>query len=173
MNDAANPDAPTGEPRRIVIADDHEPTRVLLRTLIELEGMQVVGEAKDGNEAVTLALEHKPDVVLLDVNMPKLDGLEAAEIVRARRPQIRLLIHTGEPLETALDRAAALQLPLADKRDLHLTIKELAQQIEAPQGEDGAEGSTVVMAGRRAGSWEVTEREPHSVSRGRRSFSSR
>lgn len=132
--------ASTGERRRIVIADDHEPTRVLMRTLIELEGMQVVGEAEDGSEAVELALEHDPDVVLLDVNMPGLDGLAAAEIIRASRPRIELLLHTGEPLETALGRAAVLQLPLADKRDVHVTIELLARQAEMRQAaQHGAE----------------------------------
>lgn len=123
-------DTPTGEQQRIVIADDHEPTRVLLRTLIELEGMEVVGEAEDGDQAVALALAHEPDVVLLDANMPRLDGVGAAEIIRASRPRIRLLLHSGEPLDLVRDRAAALQLPLADKRDLHLTIHELAEQRE-------------------------------------------
>jgi CheY-like chemotaxis protein len=122
--------APIEERRRIVIADDHEPTRVLMRTLIELEGMQVVGEAADGSEAVALALEHDPDVVLLDVNMPGLGGLGAAEIIRASRPRIQLLLHTDEPLDTALGRAAALELPLADKRYLHTTIEQLTQQTE-------------------------------------------
>jgi DNA-binding NarL/FixJ family response regulator len=116
--------------RRIVIADDHEPMRVLLRTLLELEGMDVVGEAQDGDEAVALTLRHEPDVVLLDVNMPCLDGLGAAAIIRASRPRIRLLLHTGEPLDTALDRAAALELPVADKRDLHLTIQQLTASGE-------------------------------------------
>jgi CheY-like chemotaxis protein len=119
---------PIAEPRRILIADDYEPTRVLVRTLIELEGMQLVGEAEDGSEAVALALEHEPDVVLLDVNMPRLDGLDAAEVIRASRPRMRVLLHSSEPLETALGRAAALQLPLADKRDLHVTIRQLAQR---------------------------------------------
>ena len=113
--------------RRVVVADDHEPTRVLLRTLIELEGMQVVGEAEDGSAAIALALEHEPDFVLLDVNMPGLDGLDAAETIRATRPRIRLLLHSGEPLDMAFDRAAALQLPLADKRDLHITVQQLAR----------------------------------------------
>ena len=126
MSEAAS-HYPVGEARRILIADDYEPTRVLLRTLIEHEGMQVVGEAEDGSEAVALALRHEPDVVLLDVNMPRLDGLDAAELIRASRPRIRLLLHSSEPLETALGRAAALQLPLADKRDLHRTIQQLAQ----------------------------------------------
>jgi DNA-binding NarL/FixJ family response regulator len=117
--------------RRIVIADDHEPTRVLLRTLIELEGMEVVAEAEDGHEAVELAVRHEPDVVLLDLNLPGLDGIAAAHRIRAACPQARLLLHTGEPLETAAARAAAFQLPLADKRDLQLTIEELARQREA------------------------------------------
>lgn len=112
---------------RILIADGHEPTRVLLRTLVELESMLVVGEAADGNAAVALALEHRPDAVLLDANMPGLDGLSAAKLIRARRPEIRLLLHTGEPLDAILDRAEALHLHLADKRDLPATIEALAQ----------------------------------------------
>jgi CheY-like chemotaxis protein len=122
--------APIGALQRIVIGDDNEPTRVLLRTLIELEGMQLVGEAQEGSEAVALALAHEPDVVLLDVNMPGMDCLGAAEVIRASRPQIRLLLHSGEPLDTARSRAAALELPVADKRDLHITIQQLAQQTE-------------------------------------------
>ena len=125
--------APSDEPLRIVIADDHEPTRVLMRTVIELKGMQIVGEAEDGSEAVALALSHEPDVVLLDVNMPGLDGLGAAEIIRAACPRAQLLLHTGEPLERSRDRAAALQLTLADKRDLHLTIERLARKAELRQ----------------------------------------
>lgn len=109
-----------------MIADPYEPTRVLSRTLVELEGMQVVGEAEDGDEAVALALEHEPDVVLLDVTMPGLDGLGAAEMIRASRPWIRVLLQSDEPLEKALGRATALQLPLADKRDLPKTIQQLA-----------------------------------------------
>lgn len=115
-----------GEPLRIVFADDHEPTRVLLRTLIELEAMHVVGEAEDCKTAIALALEHDPDIVLLDINMPGLDGLSAAEIIRTQRPRTHILLHTGEPLETTRDRAAALHLPLFDKRDLHKTIEQLA-----------------------------------------------
>ena len=120
--------APVSVRSRVLIADDHEPTRVLLRTLIELEGMEVVGEAEDGNAAVALALEREPDVVLLDVNMPGLDGLGAAELIRGSCPQTLLLLHSGEPLETVGDRAAALRMPVADKRDLHKTISEVAHQ---------------------------------------------
>jgi len=129
VNDLASSYPMSG--RRIVIADDHEPTRVLLRTLFELEGMQVVGEAADGAEAVALALGHTPDVVLLDVDMPGLDGLGAAETIHVARPGIRLHLLSGEPLDAARGRATALHRPLADKRDLHATIRQLARQGEA------------------------------------------
>ena len=142
--------APISERLRIVIADDHEPTRVLLRTLIEREGMQVVGEAEDGRDAFALVLEHEPDVVLLDVNMPGLDGLRAAEIIRAWRARIRLLLHTGEPLETALGRAAALQLLLVDKCDLHITIEQLAQQTEARQASNAKRRTVAITSARHA-----------------------
>jgi DNA-binding NarL/FixJ family response regulator len=131
---AAHPKASnlSGAPLRIVIADDHEPTRVLLRTLIELTPMHVVGEAEDGKTAIALALEHDPDIVLLDINMPGLDGLGAAEIIRTRRPRIHIVLHTCEPLDTTRNRAAALHLPLFDKRDLHRTIEQLAA-VSQPQ----------------------------------------
>ena len=140
MNDAArqtSPSPPVAEPLRIVIADDHEATRVLVRTLVELEAMHVVGEAENGEAAVALALEQDPDVVLLDVNMPVLDGLSAAKIIRARRPRIRVLLHTGEPLEAMVDRAAALDLPLADKRDLHKTVEQLAWRAGTRKATEG------------------------------------
>lgn len=123
-----SPNSSLSERPRIVIADDHEPTRVLLRTLIELEAMHVVGEAEDGKTAIALAVEHQPDIVLLDVNMPGLDGISAAEIIRIQHPQIHILLHTGEPLETTRDRAAELNLPLFDKRDLHNTIAQLGRR---------------------------------------------
>lgn len=151
--------SPPGERLRIVIADDHDPTRVLLRTLIELEAMDVVGEAEDGNAAVALTLEHQPDAVLLDVNMPGLDGISAAEIIRARRPEIRLLLHTGEPLDTTRDRAAALHLPLADKRDLPKTIEQLAQQTGTR--DVGADRAAAKRASARDGAADrVLRREP-------------
>lgn len=124
---------PAGRPRlRIVIADDHEPTRVLLRTLLELQDLQVVGEAEDGAAAVALALEHRADVVLLDVNMPRLDGINAAELIRAQRPQTRLLLHTGDLTEMTRQRAAALDLPLVDKLHVHKTIEHIAEPPGPP-----------------------------------------
>lgn len=83
------------EPRRIVLADDCAAVRQTVRTLLEREHMDVVGEAMDGNEAVRLVASLHPDVVVLDRSMPRMDGFEAArEISRAdgHPPMILLTI---------------------------------------------------------------------------------
>ncbi|MFD4556356.1 ANTAR domain-containing response regulator [Streptomyces sp. NPDC058469] len=64
---------------RVVIAEDEALIRLDLKEMLEEEGYTVVGEAGDGEQAVELAREHKPDLVILDVKMPKLDGISAAE----------------------------------------------------------------------------------------------
>ncbi|MGW3648548.1 ANTAR domain-containing response regulator [Streptomyces sp. NPDC000878] len=64
---------------RVVIAEDEALIRLDLKEMLEEEGYTVVGEAGDGEEAVELAREHRPDLVILDVKMPKLDGISAAE----------------------------------------------------------------------------------------------
>ena len=81
---------------RVVIADDDEPTRVLIRTLVGLaRHIEIVGEATGGADAVHLALERDADVALLDVDMPQIDGLEAAALIASRRPEVRLIVHTA------------------------------------------------------------------------------
>ncbi|WP_217170438.1 ANTAR domain-containing response regulator [Streptomyces sp. AC512_CC834] len=64
---------------RVVIAEDEALIRLDLKEMLEEEGYSVVGEAADGEQAVELAREHKPDLVILDVKMPKMDGISAAE----------------------------------------------------------------------------------------------
>jgi NarL family two-component system response regulator YdfI len=78
-----------------LIADDHEVVREGLRMILEAEdGFEVVGEASDGIQAVELAGQREPDVVLMDLRMPKMDGLEAIERIRAGWPQIAIVILT-------------------------------------------------------------------------------
>jgi NarL family two-component system response regulator LiaR len=81
---------------RVAIADDHAVVRQGLRTFLELQdGMDVVGEAADGDEAVALVERTAPDVVLLDLVMPRLDGLEAIPRIRERAPGTRILVLTS------------------------------------------------------------------------------
>jgi DNA-binding NarL/FixJ family response regulator len=80
---------------RILVADDHQLLRQGLRTLLETQpGWKVCGEAITGTEAVEKARQLQPDIVVLDVHMPEMDGLQAAREILAARPQIEVLILT-------------------------------------------------------------------------------
>ncbi len=80
---------------RVLIADDHPLVRQGLRAVLDAtDDLEVVGEAADGPEAVTLALEQSPDVVLLDLQMPGLHGIEAMRQILARRPATAVLVLT-------------------------------------------------------------------------------
>ncbi len=80
---------------RVLIADDHPLVRQGLRAVLDAtDDLEVVGEAADGPEAVTLALEQSPDVVLLDLQMPGLHGIEAMRQILARRPSTAVLVLT-------------------------------------------------------------------------------
>jgi DNA-binding NarL/FixJ family response regulator len=82
-------------PIRILIADDHPMFRFGLRVLLEIEeGMVVVGETGDGAEAVAMAAELRPDVVLMDINLPGLNGIEATRQIVQDRPETAVLIVT-------------------------------------------------------------------------------
>jgi DNA-binding NarL/FixJ family response regulator len=80
---------------RVLLVDDHAILREGLRSLLSLhEDIEVVGEAGDGREALTLADLLKPDVVVMDVAMPVMDGLEATRLLKLAHPEIRVLILT-------------------------------------------------------------------------------
>ncbi len=83
---------------RILIAEDETIIRLDLRGLLEKAGYEVVGEARDGEEAVALAAELEPDLAVMDVKMPRLDGIEAARrILEARPIPVVMLTAFGQP----------------------------------------------------------------------------
>ena len=82
-------------PSRLLIADDHSTVRTLLRILLEShEGWQVCAEVTNGLDAVTKAIELKPDLIILDLAMPQMDGLRAARQISAMLPAVPILMHT-------------------------------------------------------------------------------
>jgi DNA-binding NarL/FixJ family response regulator len=80
---------------RILLVDDHPVVRQGLRTLLEARsGWKVIGEASDGAEALEKAKDLNPDVMVLDVTMPKMNGLEACRLLRRQAPQLEILFVT-------------------------------------------------------------------------------
>ncbi|MFY9744609.1 MAG: response regulator transcription factor [Candidatus Sulfotelmatobacter sp.] len=93
---------------RILIADDHEIARQGIRALLEDHpGWEVCAEAKDGREAVTLAGSLNPDVLLLDIGMPNLNGLDAARQILSTQPEARILILTVHDSEQVVREVLA------------------------------------------------------------------
>ncbi len=91
---------------RVILADDHGVVRAGIRLLLEQQSdMEVVGEADDGRAAVTMAEELKPDVMVMDVAMPNLNGIEAAAQIVKANPRIRIVILSMHDDEEYLSRA--------------------------------------------------------------------
>ncbi|HEY5382429.1 MAG TPA: response regulator transcription factor [Acidobacteriaceae bacterium] len=81
---------------RIVVADDHPVVRFGVKNMLMSEpGFEVVGEANDGDEAITMTLEVEPDILLLDLAMPKLPGLEAMRAIMSRSPRVKIILLTS------------------------------------------------------------------------------
>ncbi|MYD74623.1 MAG: response regulator transcription factor [Chloroflexi bacterium] len=97
---------PPAKKIRVMIADDHSLLRVGLKQVLESTGeYEVVGQASDGDEAVRLAAELSPQVVLLDVIMPKKDGVEACREILQSAPETRVVMLTASPEEDAVIEA--------------------------------------------------------------------
>jgi DNA-binding NarL/FixJ family response regulator len=80
---------------RVVVADDQTAVREALATVLDLQpGVEVVATAKDGGEAVLAAEVHEPDVILMDLNMPRVDGVEATRLLTERFPQVAVVVLT-------------------------------------------------------------------------------
>jgi len=79
-------------PPRVLVVDDDQGFREMLRDFLIDDGFEVVGEAGDGEEAVTLTEQLLPEVVLMDLRMPRMDGIEATRVIKAARPTIQVII---------------------------------------------------------------------------------
>ena len=122
---------------RILIADDHEVVRRGLRSLLAARrDWEICGEAVDGRDAVQKARGLKPDLVMLDISMPHLNGLDAARIIRKENPQSEILIlsqhESSEVVRAALDAGARGYIAKADiSRDLVSAVEAVSQHKNA------------------------------------------
>jgi len=110
---------------RVLLADDHQLMRSGVRLMLERQAdLEVVGEASDGREAVALAKSLKPDVVVMDIGMPSLNGIEAAHQMTEERPELAVMIlsmHADESYVLRALRAGARGYLLKDSAEADLT----------------------------------------------------
>ncbi len=114
---------------RVVLADDHQMLRQAVRRALEEAGLSVVGEAADGNEAVNLVQTLTPDVVLMDVSMPVIDGIEATRRITANGSSSRILVltmHDEDALRARAIRAGAVGFLTKD-----CELREVVESVRA------------------------------------------
>jgi DNA-binding NarL/FixJ family response regulator len=148
---------------RILLADDHDVVRRGLTALLDgAEGFVVVGAAADGEEAVALAGEHEPDVVLMDLSMPGVDGIEATRRLVAERPESRVVVLTSfsdrERILDALDAGAVGYLLKDADPDELLRGIEAAARGESPLAPKAAKAVLTARAESRPAA-DLTARE--------------
>jgi NarL family two-component system response regulator LiaR len=115
---------------RVLVVDDHAVVREGLRTFLELqEGIEVVGEAEDGGEAVRAAAELRPDVILMDLVMPRVDGVAAMRELRRRLPSSRVIVLTSFAEDDRL--LPAIQAGAAGYLLKDIEPRELARAVRA------------------------------------------
>jgi response regulator NasT len=152
---------PAGPPRRVVIAEDEALIRLDLAEMLAEEGYDVVGQAGDGETAVALAEEHRPDLVVLDVKMPRLDGIAAAQRIAEQRiaPVVILTAFSQRELvERARDAGAMAYLVkpftkddlvpavemavsrFAELQMLEAEVADLTERLETRKAVDRAKG---------------------------------
>jgi response regulator NasT len=172
---------------RILVADDEPASAAALKDLLEVIGYHVVGPARDGAEAVRLAAREKPDLAILDIEMPQMSGLEAIDRITRDRP-IPVIVLTGHDCPEFVDRAAALPvfhylckpagadrlvpaIRLATARfgewfALHGRVSELAQKMDERKTVERAKGILMELRGlSEDGAYALMRRE--SQNRGR------
>lgn len=89
---------------QVLVVDDSQAQRTRVRSTLEQAGLTVVGEAEDGAQALTQAAAHHPDVVLMDLRMPRMDGIQATRILRREQPDTPVVLWTGDD-DAQLNRA--------------------------------------------------------------------
>lgn len=119
-------------PIRVLLADDHQIVRQGLKDLLQREGFTVIAEASDGREAVRLAREHRPEIAVLDLSMPLLNGLDAAREIQQSCPRTALILltmHTEDPYIVEAMRAGVKGYVLKTQAaaDLVQAIRDVSQ----------------------------------------------
>jgi DNA-binding NarL/FixJ family response regulator len=126
----------------VLIADDRPTARRALRALLTLyPQVEVVGEAVDGQEAIHFVSESHPDVVLMDMQMPVMDGLEATRSIKKRWPEVRVIALTMYAKYRAEALAAGADAFLLKDGRPDALLGAILEQVQSPAGQSAAPGS--------------------------------
>jgi DNA-binding NarL/FixJ family response regulator len=122
----------TPEPVRVVLVDDHDLLRRGIKTMLETEGIEVVGEGSDGTDALRLVEETLPDIVIVDVIMPKKDGIEATREIKDAYPHIGVVVLSGHDekrfvFDALKAGASGYLLKTAELEEVVATVREVAR----------------------------------------------
>ncbi len=148
---------------RVLVAEDHAVVRSgLLQLLENADDIEVVGSAAGGEEAVSLAASERPDVVLMDLEMPDIDGIEATRRIRARQPDVNVVLLTAfsdrERILAAIDAGAVGYLLKDAEPDELVRGLEAAARGESPLSPKAAQ-ALVAARGETGGHTQLTPRE--------------
>jgi DNA-binding NarL/FixJ family response regulator len=161
---ASNDKGTTGGDRiRVVVVDDHAVVRTGLEQLLSsFADVEVVGSAGGGAEAVEIVVEHQPDIVLMDLSMPDVDGIEATRRIADRAPEVRVVIFTSfserDRILSAIDSGAiGYLLKDAEPEEVHRGIQAAARG-ESPLATKAAQAVVAARIESRPGR-ELTDRE--------------
>jgi DNA-binding NarL/FixJ family response regulator len=121
----------TPEAVRVVLVDDHDLLRRGIKTMLETEGIEVVGEGSDGTDALRLVEETLPDIVIVDVIMPKKDGIEATREIKDAYPHIGVVVLSGHDekrfvFDALKAGASGYLLKTAELEEVVATVREVA-----------------------------------------------
>jgi len=181
MDTGHNAHADAGKPARLLIAEDHALVREGLRAMLAGEpDLEVVGEAENGKEAVELCRSLTPDLVLMDVRMPEMDGLEATKTIKESQPEVIVLMVTTHQdpdylLEAVRSGAAGYVLKESSKPQLLSAVRrvlsgenalnqELAMRLIERVSEEPGRGTGRRILEQPGGGLRATERGPGALS---------
>ena len=122
---------------RVMVVDDTDHVRAMLVDMLELDGFDVVGQASSGQEAITVADESSPEIIVMDYKMPGMDGLTAAKAIRAKNPAQSIIIYTAylDPHLEEEAKAAGVAMTVGKVEGLNQLerhITELCRDFKSP-----------------------------------------